>query len=362
MKRKLLFLSLSIAAVFLLSQVCMALDKPAPPRFGQTYDEIVAMAKKEGKVRIPSAFFNSNEAFQKAFGNKFKKKFGIEVEYTYIHGVDSRERILLELMGGHIEYDAVQIIPAVIPNYYEAGVVDGPFDWEGLFGVEKMWISPDNRMITAGATVFATIYNPDLVPEDKVPNTWEDMLDPWYKGKFIVVTRPQAYIGLYPHWGKDKTLDYCRKLAAQKPIWMSSYGQAYTAIAAGEFPMIIGANTTDYLQRMDRDPTQRLKMRIPKELPVNAYFHTIITKKCKYPNAALLLLGWMASPEGQKMFDTEGHRGSPLMEGTEINKMVKEAGAKVYFNSWEFTAEMAQQYSKEVIEAWGFPKARPRKK
>ena len=93
---------------------------------------------------------------------------------------------------------------------------------------------------------------------------------------------------------------------------------------------------------------------------VNAYFHTIVAKNCKNPNAALLMSGWLASPEGQVMFDTIGRRGSPMVEGTEIERMVKEAGAKVYFNSWEFTAEMAQQYSKEVIEAWGFPT--PRKK
>jgi len=360
MRRMIFIPSVVLAIVILFVGSSLAEMKPAPSRFGQTFDEIVVKAKEEGTVRLATAFLGRGNVFKKTFGKKFKEMYGIDLEFEFIHGVESRERILLELVGGHIAYDLVQIVPTVIPNYYKAGVIDGPFDWTGLFGVDPAYVSPDKRMITAGATVLCFAYNPDLLPEDRVPHTWEDLLKPYYKGKFIVVTRPQAFIGLYPHWGKEKTLDYSRKLAAQNPIWMSSFDASVAGIAAGEFPMIVGIPTTDILGIQRRDPSVKLKFVIPTEVPVNAYFHTIVVKKSKNPNAALLMAGWLASPEGQVMFDTIGRRGSPMVEGTEIARMVKEAGAKVYFNSWEFTAEMAQQYSKEVIEAWGFPT--PRKK
>jgi len=56
------------------------------------------------------------------------------------------------------------------------------------------------------------------------------------------------------------------------------------------------------------------------------------------------------------LFDTVARRGSPMVAGTEISRMLKEAGSEVLFNGWEVTAEIAQQRAKEVLEAWGFPK------
>jgi iron(III) transport system substrate-binding protein len=358
MRKLLVGLSSLLVGLMVWTGVGMTADKPAPPRFGQTYNEIVAKAKSEGKVRFATALLSNIQKFERTFGAKFKEKYGISIDYEFTQGMESRERILLELKAGRINYDAVQIIPEVIPSYFKAGVVDGPFDWQGLFGIDPVYISPDKYMITAGSTVFCFAYNPDLVPKERIPRKWEDMLDPYYKGKFVVVTRPQAFIGLYPHWGKKKTLDYCRALAANDPIWMSSFDATIAGIAAGEFPMIVGANVTDILGFLERDPTAKLKMALPTEVPVNAYFHTIIPKEAKYPNAGLLLAGWFAAPEGQKMFDTVVHRGSPMVEGTEIAQILKASGSKIYFNSWEFTAEMAETRSKEVMEAWGFPTPR----
>jgi iron(III) transport system substrate-binding protein len=355
-KGRLALVVLLVAAWFCMTGIgwAAASGVQSPARFGKTYQEIVSLAKKEGRVSYAASFCDVPK-FEQTFGRLFKEKFGVTVDYQLIQGMEPRERFLLELKAGHIEYDLFALVPEVLASYYKADVIDGPFDWSGLFGVDPAYPSPDGKIITGGATVFCFAYNPNLVPKDRVPQTWEDLLNPSWKGKFIIVTRPQAFIGLYPHWGKKKTLDYCKALAANNPVWMSSYNAAIDAVARGEYPMVAGANTSDILNLLDRDPTSKIAMRIPKELPVNNYLHTFVVKKNKNPNAALLLAGWLASPEGQKLFDTVAHRGSPLNEGTEINRMVKEAKSKVYYNGFEFTAEMAVQTSKEVMEAWGFP-------
>jgi len=155
----------------------------------------------------------------------------------------------------------------------------------------------------------------------------------YYRGKFVVVTCLQAFTGLYPHWGKKKTLDHCRALVGNDPIWMSSFDVTIAGIAAGEFPIIVGANVTDILGFLEPDPIAKLKMAIPTEVPVNAYFHTIIPKEAKYPNAGLLLAGWFAAPEGQKMFDTVVRWGSPMVEGTEMAQILEASEARIYYNS-----------------------------
>lgn len=65
-------------------------------------------------------------------------------------------------------------------NGGQAGVIDGPFDWQGLLGIDPVSIiSPDKYIITAGSTVFCFAYHPDLIPKERVPRKWEDMLDPY---------------------------------------------------------------------------------------------------------------------------------------------------------------------------------------
>jgi ABC-type Fe3+ transport system substrate-binding protein len=107
---------------------------------------------------------------------------------------------------------------------------------------------------------------------------------------------------------------------------------------------------------LDLDPTAKIRIALPEdEVFPTAYFHTAILKRAKYPNAALLLAGWFASPEGQKQFDKIIHRGYALQEGTEINRILKKQGAKVYYRGWEWKPEDENRQSKEIVEAWGFP-------
>ena len=361
MKKRVLFLSIMFVTMMVIVEIGMAVEKPAPARFGQTYEQIVAMAKKEGKVRFATSLLLSNPPrFRATFQNAFEKKYGIPLEPDLMIGTDTREKILLEMAGGRVSYDAVQLLPESITSYYKAGVVAGPFDWERLFGVAPGNVSPDKRMISAGATVYCIVYNPDLIPKERVPRTWEDLLNPYYKGKFVLSTRPIPFISLYPLWGKKKTLDYSRALAANDPIWLSSWDPGLAGVSSGEYPMVVGIPRNDVYSLLVRDSTSKVKVVLPTELPVFDYFQSIVIKEAKYPNAALLLLGWFASPEGQKMFDTVMHRGSPLVEGNEVTQEIKKAGSKMSINSWEVTAQMIQERSKEVLEAWGFPT--PRKK
>jgi iron(III) transport system substrate-binding protein len=206
--------------------------------------------------------------------------------------------------------------------------------------------------------VYCFAYNADLIPSDRVPKTWEDLLDPYYKGKFVVSTRPSPFVSFYPLWGKEKTLDYARKLAANQPIWLSSWDAGLAGVNSGQYPMVVGIPTTDVFSLQQRDPTSKVKMVLPTEVPALYYFQSLVLKGAKNPNAALLLLGWFASPEGQKILDEGYQRGSPVVEGTKIAQLLKANGSKVSMNSWELTPELITQRSKEVLGAFGFPTPR----
>jgi hypothetical protein len=68
------------------------------------------------------------------------------------------------------------------------------------------------------------------------------------------------------------------------------------------------------------DPTAKLAMALPKEVPVSLGEIMEIMKGSSNPNAALLLAGWLAGPDGQRAYDQVG-RGSPY--GTAGKKRVR---------------------------------------
>jgi ABC-type Fe3+ transport system substrate-binding protein len=106
---------------------------------------------------------------------------------------------------------------------------------------------------------------------------------------------------------------------------------------------------------LSRAPDTPLGVSIPKEVGANLYATMAVVKKARYPNAALLLAGYLASDEGQKAYRGV-FRDSPFDEGSEFGKRIKQAGAKVVFSGWDFTPAQETEVVNLLLQAWGFRK------
>ena len=84
-------------------------------------------------------------------------------------------------------------------------------------------------------------YNTKWVKKEEVPKTYEELLNPKWKGQKISVdnTSYNLLAGLITAWGKDKAIAYFKKLAAQEPSVMRGDTNRVQLAAAGEFPLII---------------------------------------------------------------------------------------------------------------------------
>jgi iron(III) transport system substrate-binding protein len=327
---------------------------PAPEGFGRTFAEIVARAKKEGKVRFTSGTPDERQAkeFFKSFRDKYPE---IDVEYTRATPRTASEKILAELLSGQSDYDLLTVYDSLMPKYKKAGVLAGPFDWKALFGIRDPYISPDRYFVGAGGSTDALVYNTKMVPTERVPRSWEDCLDPYWKGKLVVDSRGGSLVRLYPLWGKEKLLDFARRLAANKPIWIAGNSDAVLLIANGEHPMMCGSFYSSAMRIVARAPDTPLGIVIPKEVGANLYATMAVVKNTRYPNAALLLAGYLASDEGQKAYRGV-FRDSPFDEGSEFGKRIKQAGAKVVLSGWDFTPEQENEVVAWLLQTWGFRK------
>jgi len=318
--------------------------------FGKTFDELEKLAVKEGQVRMVSNLFPEEvPQVLKAFYAKYPT---IKVEFTRGSGVGYSERILSEALAGLVEYDLIDIANEFYSKYLKAQVLAGPFEWRRLF--PGITVSSDGHFVGIAYSLRAIAYNPTLVPAERVPRDWSDCLNPHWKGKLIVDTRPNTFATLASVWGEAKTLDYVTKLRDNQPVWKRGQPESLVQIAAGEYPMFCGISYHTVNGALRRDPKANLALSWPREVPVSVSTTMTVLKGAKNPNAALLLAGWLASPAGQKGYEQIG-RASPFAAGSELWKQLQKSGAKTVLRGLG-ESDPEQAITKKILSLWGFAK------
>jgi iron(III) transport system substrate-binding protein len=323
-------------------------------QIGKTLEEVIALAKKEGTVQVANVW---RGRMLKEVAKGFEARYGLSFKQTYVTGISSRERILSEAVAGMVEYDVVNVSGELRPQYIKAGVIV-PVEWGKLFPkVNPMLIDPKSYFIAGGISRYAIIYNTNMVAAADVPKAWEDCLDPKWKRKVAIYTRPRTYTGLWPGWGEERSLDFHRKLKANEPIWTSDQTGTAAKIASGEYALSCGLPYHTYLNIKRRDKTAPIGFAYPTELPLQIGEAFAIMKGAKNPNAAILFAGYLASKEGQAAYKHYG-RSNPFVEGTVANQQVAEAKSKLIFGGWDFAGAKEGAAAKKIVEAWGFPKGK----
>jgi ABC-type Fe3+ transport system substrate-binding protein len=324
--------------------------------FFTSHDEIVAGAKKEGKLSVVANLENRTiEVFTAAFKRKYPFIEDIRIEPTT--GTEAAQRIVLGLQAGTVKMDAIHILVAFREDYT-------PHLWKvDLIGMAKAGVLEiplpmiDQKYRNAVAIQHhfqPTAYNSKLVSPDLLPKTWEDFLRPELKGKkFALDIRPKDVAALVPAWGLERTLGYARKVARQEPIWVRG-SRALVAMIAGEIPMVVGPNFGAIKRLAEKDPQGVLSYVIPEPVPVRFGGVQGLVAGSRNPHAGLLWLEWLASPEAQKIMDQLEFSSSAYVRGSLTERELR--GRKLSLVDWEHYHEV-EEWEKAVAEAYGFPKA-----
>lgn len=343
------------------SGTILAQTKGAPGAKGYivaaTHDEIVAKAKQEGKLVVLSS---QDQASIKGALEVFRKKYPfIDVKATEIGGTDTYLRMIQEMKIGKADWDINYLAFDFYKDYLP---YQKKFDLLGMAkrGVLNMppeMIDPDNPFVVAlQSNVGAVAYNKKLLPENKVPKTYEDFLKPEFKGrKFATDVRPRSLAALVPAWGLEKVVSYAKKVAAQEPIWARGDSRTLPFVSGGEVPLILGLNYKSYMRfKEKRDPQDILGATVLAPVPVRLTEAEAILDKAKNPYAALLWLEFQASPEGQKVLDDTDLAASHLSPDSFHEKATR--GKQISVLGWKHYDDM-ENYQKAIVKAFGFPRA-----
>lgn len=322
-------------------------------------DEIVAKAKKEGKLRL---LVNMDPPTLKAATKVFTQKYPfIDIYAQEITGSAMIQRNVLEIKSGQaarewdVAYTSRDFYSEYLPHLWKVDLLR--MAEQGVLQIPTPMIDPKNRNIAAFySRLIVNAYNKTLLPSDQVPKAWEDLLKPEFKDKkFAVDIGPRWLACMVPAWGLERTLDFARKLAAQQPLWVEGVSRTLTAMMAGEVPMMIGTmyHSVKRAQRKDR---MGVLQYVTLE-PVPVYFHSeqAVLAGAQNPQAALLWLEWMATAESQKLADEHEPVGSSrYFRGGAVEQELK--GKKLSLVTWE-NHHNVEAWITKIFEAYGFPKA-----
>ena len=320
-------------------------------------DEIVAKAKKEGKIRVLSSL--DPDSF-KPMVDSFKKKYPFaDVEVKELTGTEAVQRFILELKAGTVkDWDVVHAAEDFYNDFIPYAM---KFDIlgmaeQGVLKIHPKMVDPANRTIVAiGGALCSVAYNKDRIAADKAPSQLEDFLKPEFKGKkFFVDIRPYCMAGLMPGLGEEWVLNYARKIKAQDPIWTRGNTRALTAIVSGEQSLHQFTNYHSCMRATWKDKQKSLVCKIVEPVSARIQETEFVAKTSASPYTALLFLEHESSPEGQKVLDEVEPLKSSIFTAGEVSKAIQ--GKKASINDFR-TYHKTQEWMKLIVEAYGFPKA-----
>ena len=240
------------------------------------------------------------QAIKAQIGGFMKRFPGVQVNHIPSTGADASTKIQIETRVGMSTYEVAQATTTSAERLLKGNLLSA-FPYQ-TFGIAKEEILYDQRLVPWFDLTYALGFNTKLVSKDQVPTTWEGLLDPKWKGrKIITVGRGYPYGDLTAVWGMEKVKDYTTKLKAQNPIILPRGGpQTLEALVAGQAPLaIIQFDRVLRAKVMDKAPVDFVWLS-----PISAIrFFSIAVQKVRNPHAAMLLAGYLGTPEASRLME-----------------------------------------------------------
>ena len=233
----------------------------------------------------------------------FEKKYPfIKVVYLRNNSTQILQRILAEGKARAVQADVVAA--SVGASLKKTGYIQA-FNSPELAAYPKEYLDPDNLLAPTRFAYQGIGYNTKMVKAEEAPQTYEDLLDPKWRGKMIWSTSTDTGAPFFishvrKFMGEDQALDYLKKLSAQKiAVSGSSIRAILDQVIAGEHA--IGISMALHHIAISKEKGAPVGGSMPA--PVLARGGEIVLLKgSPHPHAAMLFMDYVLSKEGQATF------------------------------------------------------------
>jgi ABC-type Fe3+ transport system substrate-binding protein len=264
--------------------------------------KLIEGARKEGQVVIYAALI-VNQAMR-PIAESFGKKYPfIKITTWRADSEDIVQKAAAEVRANNVVADVIEGTGAG-EQAVTANIVL-PFYAPAVSALPEVYRDRNGLWAPTRLSYYSIAYNTKLVPPDKVPKSYEDLLNPQWKGKMAwrigsSTGTPLFITNLRLAWGEEKARAYFEKLKDQKLVNFGA-GSARTLVdrvIAGEYP--IALNIFAHHPLISKGKGAPVNSQLMDPVASTAATMSIV-KGLHHPYSAMLLADYILSKEGQSI-------------------------------------------------------------
>jgi iron(III) transport system substrate-binding protein len=194
-------------------------------------------ARKEGNLSLYTSMTNKDIA---QVAQAFEKKYGIKIAFWRGSAQKVLQRTVTEAQAAHNEVDVIQAPALVMEALHQENLlraVDSPY----MKDMIPAALQPHRTWTSLRAYVFVQAYNTNLVSRDELPKTFEDLLNPRWKGRLGAEAKAQEWFRMeLQQMGEEKGAAFFRKLVATNGVSVRSGNSLLNnLVVSGEVPFAL---------------------------------------------------------------------------------------------------------------------------
>ena len=258
-------------------------------------DATLDAAKREGEVVF---YASMNLAEANIMIAEFEKRYpSIKVKLNRAGSEKLLTRVLTEARAKRGSADVIQTVEFSMHILTRSGVLARHISqsdslYPKNFKEEGFWT-------TVYYNPYVAAYNTRLVAPRMMPKTYDDLLDPKWKGKLMMEgTKADWFAGMLQIMGQERGLQYMRQLAKQEPMLREGHELLAQLVAAGEgfLDINIPVSSVDRVKEKGA-PIDWIALGEAPAIMVGIG----LASQAAHVNAAKLFIDFALSREGQKL-------------------------------------------------------------
>jgi len=261
--------------------------------------KLVEGAKKEGEM-----VWYTNSGIENAtrYIQAFRKNYPfINANFWRSKTRQVTQRIVSEANAGRHLVDVIKPSTDLLPILLEKNLI-------GRYDTPLRAIYPAHAKsafytnMNYAFRVFA--FNPRKVHRQDAPKTWEDLLQPRWKGEILFdESSLEEVMALLATWGKEKTVNYLTKLSQQNLLIRVGRDTTTQMMMAGEAHLAV--TTYAYNNESLRATNAPIDW-VAEDLIPTLIYPLTVARNAPHPYAAALFYDYLISEEGQRLIAREG--------------------------------------------------------
>jgi ABC-type Fe3+ transport system substrate-binding protein len=274
-------------------------DNPAMYRGPDREQRLLDGAKKEGQVMVYSSMI-ADQALRPLIEGFQKKYPFMKAQYVRDDPPQQLQKLMAEGRAGRTVADVLESTGLEVP--VRKADLDQPFWSPQIEAYAPDRRDPENYWAPTRFSYLGACYNTNLVKPGDLPKSFQDFLDPKWKGKIAwsstVIGAMLFITGVRNFMGEEKAQDYLKKLAMQDIAPIASANRVVVdRVMAGEYALCLDAFLHHpIISARKGAPVAPL----PLDPVLTVVSSVMLPKAPPHPYAAMLFIDYFLSKEGQQ--------------------------------------------------------------